>query len=201
MNLTAAEVERLVPPGDPALDDHERWYPRHLAPTPWPIRREVLARERLAAEQREATATEAEADVLRELVDLRVRIAKFEELLGPNCEHLVEGIGSALPEVIHRETSDLKQRLTDLEARQAAVREPAQVDDLARRIAGLERDRMRFRGVHKSGEMYWTNDLVIRSGSLWICLQDTVAPPGSSSADWQLCVKRGAVSEKGPVYA
>ncbi len=66
---------------------------------------------------------------------------------------------------------------------------------LEKRIQELERKSVEFRGVYVDGELYAANDLVQRSGSLWISLRGTYGIPGKSP-DWKLCVKNGTLRDE-----
>ena len=85
--------------------------------------------------------------------------------------------------------------MPDLEARVRTL-ERFVFEDLPGLVATVAADhcagRMRYRGVFESGTAYQRGDVVTKAGSLWCCMADTVAPPGSCQ-DWRLAVKSGQV--------
>jgi hypothetical protein len=66
------------------------------------------------------------------------------------------------------------------------------VAPLRDRIASLEaRPVLKYGGVFEQGASYQEGVLVTRSGSLWLCLRETRATPGSDPEKWRLVVKSG----------
>jgi hypothetical protein len=53
-----------------------------------------------------------------------------------------------------------------------------------------------FRGVWSENE-YQRGDMVIRDGSLFVALKDTVTVPGTANSNWQLATKRGRDGKDG----
>jgi hypothetical protein len=73
------------------------------------------------------------------------------------------------------------------------MRIAARFDELEARIKELEdRPSLKWVGTWdgERKEPYEVQNVVTRSGSMWICKTPTLACPGTST-DWQLCVKRG----------
>jgi hypothetical protein len=67
-----------------------------------------------------------------------------------------------------------------------------QLVPLRQQIAALEqRPALKHLGTYRDGAAYVEGNLVTRNGGLWLCLQNTVEPPGKTPAAWQLIVKSG----------
>jgi hypothetical protein len=64
------------------------------------------------------------------------------------------------------------------------------------KIATIENDTMRFRGVWKEGAAYGMGAVVVRSGGLWFAERATASPPGKADGGWRLVVKSGSFSEE-----
>jgi hypothetical protein len=205
--MTEAEAAALVGPADPELFG-DRWRPLNcLEAVPMPVRREILARERVAQqriaknvkpnedrtndEPRKQVVVPSDPAVIRELDQLHARVLRLESLLGPNGEKLVAALAEVLPKLIDKKSLRTQERLTSLEVKQL---------EIERDLGDLKAKQLRFTGTHVPGTMYRANDLTIRQGGLWICRKDTTAPPGASD-DWQLAVKRGSATPRGPAVA
>lgn len=107
---------------------------------------------------------------------------------------LVEGIRDYIAAGMRAAASKIKSESEKLreEMNQQRVADAERFATLHRRIDQLEEARREFRycGTWQRGASYREGTFLTDDGSLWTCLRDTSARPGTS-ADWQLCVKRG----------
>ena len=86
------------------------------------------------------------------------------------------------------QTPSMEEKMAD--AVVAAVKQV--VGPLQARLKALEdRPALSYGGVYEQGVTYREGTLVTRSGSLWLCLRETRATPGSDPEKWRLVVKSG----------
>ncbi|MER8431388.1 hypothetical protein [Mesorhizobium caraganae] len=87
-----------------------------------------------------------------------------------------------------------EQAVTDAASMSCVVQLRAIARLLDKRMTDLEQNATVFRGVFQRSLPYRKGSLVIHGGSLWCALrsvEEGIVPDGSSSDDWQLCVKKG----------
>jgi hypothetical protein len=102
---------------------------------------------------------------------------------------------------LERQVADLQDALTG-EGADALVEVLGKAFSIRdRRLDKLERNQIRFEGVHEAGKLYEPNSLVIRRGGLWVSVAQTSSAPGDGEGNgWRLAVKSGSVSRE-PVLA
>jgi hypothetical protein len=167
---------------DIAADDPElrspRWEQRNLPPTPFELRREILAAERSAAAERLAKHETKEQPRSSEVAELGAEVAGIQQFLKHEMvTGIADGLKRALPALIARHTGTLTSQVNALEEK---------VADLEARTKAMPT----FCGVFEAGRVYEPGNQVIKRGGLWVARCQTTAPPGGSD-DWQLCVKAG----------
>ena len=156
------------------MDDDLDWPPNCRAV---PEARAAFAREH-AARRAHGLAQDLQR---RELIVLRRRVASLERRLAmvvaPSGE-LTEAFVTAWAKAISDVVRDyVAKRLGEVQTRIGD--EARRVED---RLAEVERQQLRFCGVHEPGRSYRANSLVVKRGGLWIALADTTGTPGSDGA-------------------
>jgi hypothetical protein len=145
----------------------EQWQPGENRPIPlWLSNREAA---RKVYESLPAT-TVPEAN--RELDDLRRRVAALERRVSDSGT-LIQGVGNAMG----RQRKQIREN---------------EIAEIERRVAELERSRVKYHGVHEHGVLYPEGSMVTRAGSLWYATKETREAPGEGATAWTLAVKRGA---------
>jgi BMFP domain-containing protein YqiC len=86
----------------------------------------------------------------------------------------------------------LLQTLGKFIAAEIDKRALARIEELEKKISSLESKitNWKYCGVWSAGK-YAAFNFVTHQGSLFVCLWDTEAQPGTDSSSWQLCCKRG----------
>jgi hypothetical protein len=102
-------------------------------------------------------------DPSTELQALRRRVAKLEQIAGPDGD---------LERVIGMAISDLRV-------------------EFEQRFADAERTRLKFMGLFEHGVVYPEGSLITYDGGLWYALEDTRQAPRDCPASWRLAVKAG----------
>jgi hypothetical protein len=103
---------------------------------------------------------------------------------------LLDTIASGLATVLKELFAPRDTRIEALERRCADLE--FQTTQSAARLKSLEaRPELKYAGVFREGQRYSAGSLITRSGSLWLCEQDTDLEPGTALSGWKLIVKRG----------